>query len=89
MLIAVTTRYLPEKNDARLAARPAHRAWLAQLKQDGLLVNAGPFADGDGALLIFDVVDEGSLDQILPHDPYPAGSLKVVSKRPWNALFDF
>ncbi|MDO5286243.1 MAG: YciI family protein [Actinomycetia bacterium] len=89
MLFVVTTEYVPAENERRLAARPAHREWLTGLKQRGVLVNGGPFADGAGAQLVFDVADAAELEQVLAGDPYPTGSTRVVSTRAWEALFSF
>jgi len=49
MIVAVEYEFVPEATERRLAARPAHREWLAALKADGRLGQAGPFADGRGA----------------------------------------
>ena len=89
MLFVVTTEYVPAQNERRLAARPAHRDWLAGLKEQGLLVNGGPFEDGLGAQLVLDVADQQQLEQVLAGDPYPADSMRIVSARAWNALFAF
>ncbi|MCK2240298.1 MULTISPECIES: YciI family protein [unclassified Crossiella] len=53
----------------RLAARPAHRARLTELRAAGVLVLAGPWADDSGALLLFDC-DAAALSEILAADPY-------------------
>jgi uncharacterized protein len=74
MIVAVEYEFVPEATERRLAARPAHREWLAALKADGRLVQAGPFADGRSALLAA--------------DPYPKDSYAVASRRPWTPLFD-
>ncbi len=89
MLFVVTTEYVPAETERRLAARPAHREWLARLKEEGQLVNAGPFDDGLGASLVFDVEDQAALDALLAQDPLPPDTFAVVSKRAWNALFTF
>lgn len=88
-LYAVVTRYVPEENERRLAARPAHRENLMRLLEQGKLINAGPFADGTGALLVYDVADETELFSILSADPYPADSFTVEIAQGWNALFEF
>ena len=88
MIVAVEYEFVPEATERRLAARPAHREWLASLKADGRLVQAGPFADGRSALLIFDVEDDAALDDLLTADPYPKDSYVVASRRPWTPLFD-
>ena len=50
------------ESSERLAARPAHRALLARLHEDGRLIAAGPWANDTGAMLIFDV-DSGELER--------------------------
>jgi uncharacterized protein YciI len=54
----------------RLAARPAHRAKLQVLHDQGRLPMAGPLADDRGAVLVFDVPDLTTLDRLLAEDPY-------------------
>jgi len=89
MIYAVQYDFVPEQTERRLAARPAHREWLAGLKADGRLVQAGPFGDGQAALLVFDVDDDSALDDLLAADPYPKDSYVVGSRRTWTLLFDF
>lgn len=86
---AVTTRYVEARNDERLAARPDHRAWLTRLHDDGRLVNAGPFADESGALLIFSADSADDLHALLEQDPYPAGSVEYTVLGEWKHLFPF
>ncbi|MGO1054400.1 YciI family protein [Crossiella sp. CA198] len=71
----------------RLAARPAHRARLTELRAAGVLVLAGPWADDSGALLLFDC-DEPALAEILAADPYyrtPGVSIRV--RREYSPLW--
>jgi uncharacterized protein YciI len=75
--------------DARLAVRPQHRAYLHELATAGQLRLAGPFADGDGALLVYDVADRTELDEILAKDPYFASGdpvASIASVRQWDLL---
>ena len=70
----------------RLDARPAHRAHLARLHEQGVLVMAGPWADESGALLVFRA-DEAALDEIMSTDPYySTPGVSVVAKRAWNPI---
>jgi uncharacterized protein YciI len=72
----------------RLEARPAHRELLAQLHQAGKVVLAGPFADEEGALLVFDVENEAELDRIMADDPYYSHpAVRVVQRRAWSPIF--
>lgn len=67
----------------RLQARPAHRQRLAQLHDNGVLLAAGPWADGSGALLIFRL-DEQGIRAELDADPYYATpGVAVTSIREW------
>jgi len=56
----------------RLAARAAHRERLAELHRQGLVRMAGPLADGTAAMVIFDVPDRRTLDELIAADPYYA-----------------
>jgi uncharacterized protein len=70
----------------RLAARPAHRAVLAELHRGGDLVAAGPWDDDSGALLIFDV-EPAALDHIMEEDPYyRTPGVRVVGIRQWSPV---
>jgi uncharacterized protein YciI len=72
---------------ARLEARPEHRRLLQQLRDEGVLVMAGPFADESGALLIFDVPDMDTLDKVIQRDPYyQAPGVTIVSRREWSPI---
>jgi len=69
----------------RLAARPGHRARLTELHQQGIVRMAGPWADDSGALIVLDVPDETTLDQVLAADPYfTTPGVTVTAKREWQ-----
>ena len=89
MIFAVQYDFVAEQTERRIAARPAHREWLTELKADGRLVQAGPFSDGLAALLVVDVEDDAALDELLAADPYPKDAYVVSSRRTWTPLFDF
>jgi uncharacterized protein YciI len=75
--------------DARMEVRPRHRTYLQELFTAGILLQAGPFADGDGALLIYEASDRDELDGIMAKDPYFTGgepAASVVSVRQWDLL---
>ena len=76
-------------DSARLEVRPRHREYLAALTAEGRLRAAGPYADGRGALLIYDVADRAELDRVLAADPYfdrvePVATVEEV--REWQPL---
>jgi hypothetical protein len=54
---------------------PAHREYMARLHADGLLVAYGPFADGAGALLIYEAGSLSAARDILAADPYEIGGV--------------
>ena len=74
--------------ERRMEVRPAHREYLAELKESGKLVTAGPFADQTGALLIYDVADEAELRDILAEDPYTTADVyEIVTLAEWQTAF--
>jgi uncharacterized protein len=76
-----------DDNPARLRARPAHRELLAKLHERGLVRAAGPWDDGSGALLVFDVETEDEVDALLAEDPYyRSPGLTIASKRRWTPV---
>ena len=80
-IVELTLAGTPE----RLAARPAHRTQLSELHQRGVVRMAGPWADDSGALIVFDVPDEATLDRLLDADPYFATpGVAVTAKRQWH-----
>jgi uncharacterized protein YciI len=59
------------------ASRAAHGAYVRQLLDHGKLLEAGPWTDGSGALLIFSVEDRAELDGLIADDPYTTGGVIV------------
>ena len=53
---------------SRLELRPRHRELLAELKEQGVLVDAGPFPDGSGSICVFSA-DQARVDEALAADP--------------------
>jgi uncharacterized protein len=71
----------------RIQARPAHRERLQQLKAQGKLVMAGPYADDSGAVLVFDVAELDQLQQLLADDPYyRTAGVTVVRLSEWTPI---
>lgn len=69
-------------------SRPAHRAWLSNLCDEGILKASGPYPDGLGALLIFQTSDEDALKELIQHDPYvPVDAIEATSIRGWTPVF--
>lgn len=75
-----------DDDQRRLAARPAHRARLAELHADGRVLMAGPWDDDSGAMLVFDT-DEPGVREIMAGDPYYATpGVTVVGLREWQPI---
>ncbi|RZS30602.1 hypothetical protein EV193_116123 [Herbihabitans rhizosphaerae] len=73
----------------RLAVRPAHRQKLSDLREQGKVLNAGPFADGSGAVVVFDVETEDEVRAHMADDVYySTAGVTVASVREWTPLFD-
>ena len=86
-VIAVEYVYAADSSAARDEHRPAHRAWLAGLAEDGQLLTSGPYGDGAGALLIFKVQDETQLNHLLKQDPFAtAGTIAGIRTTEWTPV---
>jgi uncharacterized protein len=59
--------------------RPAHRQYMAQLDSQNKLWAAGPFADGTGALFIYEAPDQQAAEEIFHADPYFTGRVLAIS----------
>ncbi|MEO5731907.1 MAG: YciI family protein [Byssovorax sp.] len=67
----------------------AHRAYLAGLKQRGLLLASGPFDPRSGGGLLLRVPDEGSaaaLDAIREGDPFIVHGMAQYELLPWSPV---
>lgn len=74
-----------EQAAARDEHRPAHRAFLAALADDGALLLSGPFADSpDGALIVLEADDAEAARALLREDPFQQqGLVESVTVREW------
>lgn len=86
-VFAVEYVYAPDSTAALDENRPAHRAWLSDLAEDGRLLTSGPYGDGAGALLIFKVQDESQLNELLKQDPFAAaGTIAGIRTTEWTPV---
>ena len=69
---------------ALVARCSAHLENLDVMRERGQLANAGPLADGSGAVLIYTVPDRDVLNHLLEADPYPKTAVQVTSVREWK-----
>lgn len=76
--------------------RPAHRAFLAGLHDDGTLLASGPYggpttgleAEPDGALLLVRADDAAACERVLDADPFAlSGLVAQRAVRPWTPVF--
>jgi len=81
---AVSFTYISDKERIE-QVRPVHREYLRGLLEAGKLVESGPFADGSGALMIYEVDDLAAAQEQLANDPYAInGIIATVSINEWN-----
>ena len=70
------------------AHRPAHRAYLTKLLDEGKLFASGPYADGSGALIVYEADTPDAAEALLTADPFhAAGVFLRWTLRPWKVIF--
>ncbi|AVM00469.1 hypothetical protein C6V83_09480 [Gordonia iterans] len=85
---AVEYTYDPAQASLRDAHRPAHRRWLKAAHDDGEVLAVGAFADGSGALVVVEAVDEQAAAALLSRDPFAlAGAIAHTRIREWASLY--
>lgn len=68
--------------------RPAHRAYLTSLLEKGQLFASGPYADGSGALIVYEADTPDAAEALLKADPFhAAGVFLTWTMRPWKVVF--
>lgn len=83
-MIVLQTRF--HGDDVRMPLRAAHREQLAALTEEGVLVFAGPYEDGTGALLLFDA-DDARVQRAIDDDPYmTCADVEIVLRTEWNPI---
>lgn len=66
-----------------------HRAYLRELKKQGVLIASGPFDPRFGGALLLRVKDDdviGALDRIRDDDPFTKENLVQYELLPWNVM---
>jgi uncharacterized protein YciI len=69
-----------------LAVTDRHRAYLRELKDEGVLIASGPMDPRHGGLLLLRVSDDdvvGGLDRVRDRDPYVTFGLAQYEMIPW------
>jgi hypothetical protein len=86
MIFAATVTFGPDLSRIP-ELRPAHRAYLAQLRDAGKLALSGAFADHRGGLNIFEAASAEEVDALLKADPYTGpGIFQSWEIRAWNIV---
>ncbi|MDA3644850.1 YciI family protein [Saccharopolyspora indica] len=76
-----------EDQEHRLQVRPAHREYSRELADRGVLLAGGPFTDGEGAQIVYEVADRDELQAVLDADPYTeAGVIARTTIREWDVV---
>ncbi|MCW2949372.1 MAG: YCII-related domain superfamily [Thermoleophilia bacterium] len=71
----------------RLAVRPIHREYVAALFARGELRWSGPFADDDGALLVYETESREAAEALIADDPYTLEAVSVEAElKEWNIV---
>lgn len=76
-----------EDRDHLAEVRPAHREYSKELAKRGVLLAAGPYQEGNGALLVYEVDGSDELQRVLDADPYTeAGVIASTTIHEWNVV---
>ena len=87
MKFAASIEYLQDAAVVE-AHRPAHRAYLTKLLEQGKLFASGPYADGSGALIVYEADTPEEADALMKADPFhQAGVFLKWTVRPWKVIF--
>lgn len=77
------------KDKAKIAAhRPAHRAYLSGLLEQGKLVACGPLADDSGALFAYEADSAEAAAALVASDPFStSGVFEKCELKSWKLVF--
>jgi hypothetical protein len=68
---------------------PEHAAFMDALFDERLIVLGGPYADGDGALVVMEAGDEAEIRSRLAADPWIVRDILPVGEiREWRIFLD-
>ncbi|MFT3901476.1 MAG: YciI family protein [Gordonia sp. (in: high G+C Gram-positive bacteria)] len=85
---AVEYTYAPDRAAVRDEHRPAHRQWLGDGHERGIVRMAGPFVDGSGAWIMVAADDERGVRDFLAGDPFAAvDGIAAVRIHEWLNVF--
>ena len=72
--------------EARNRALEAHKAYLAAGREQGVVVESGPFADGKGGMYILEFPEESGARSFVDADPYYAEARLAMTMRQWQSV---
>lgn len=76
-----------EDSARRQEVRPSHREYLKGLLDSGKLLQAGPFGDDSGAIIVYEAADLAEVEEILTNDPFAQNGVIVgASIHEWNLV---
>lgn len=85
-IFAVVLEFVDDK-DLVGDTRPLHRQNLASLVERKIIVEAGPWTDGSGGMIVYDLPGRDELDEVLADEPYfKASAVKSWSVYEWRTL---
>jgi uncharacterized protein YciI len=88
MYAIVVVRYRQPVEEVVKVQEP-HRAYLRQLKADGVLLAAGPMDPRFGGMFLMRVPDDNpraALDAVRDNDPFYAAGVAQYELIPWNVV---
>ena len=72
--------------EAFQSAVPEHVAYMDSLHDKGVLIAGGPFADGQGGMVLIEVADEATAKAIAENDPFITRGVETFTLRKWDVL---
>jgi len=81
--------YLAYTDNQQLLAEyaPAHKLYVKSLLDAGKLAFGGPFPDGSGGLLVYEVASREEAESLRDQDPFALAGVFVRSEiKPWLLL---
>ncbi len=77
----------PEIDDQRPHVRERHRHYLADLRDEGKVVAAGPWDHDHGALIVYQADDADEAKAMMANDPYVSeGVLAAAELHEWQPV---
>jgi uncharacterized protein YciI len=71
----------------RQEVRPSHREYLRKLLETGKLLQAGPYADDSGAIIVYEAADLSEVQELLTNDPFARnGIIQGAEIKEWNIV---